>query len=75
MVRRDRSRIYPSRQAFAAAAGVKKRTIDKIETGEPGGYRDHTKDGVERALRWTSGSFDTVASGGQPSYVTDPDLA
>lgn len=72
---RDRKARWRSRQAFAAAAGVSKRTVDRLELGEASAYRETTKARIEAALDWTDGSFDRILRGGRPSYVRDPLLA
>lgn len=75
-VHRDRARRWASRAEFAAAAGVGKRTVDRIETADGvGRYRLDIKQRIEAALDWMDGSFDRVLAGGRPGYVLDPELA
>jgi hypothetical protein len=71
---RRRVQFYRSRKEFAVAAGVGKRTIDKVETGAPGRYQPRTIDGLDRALHWVPGSFVDTLGGGLPEPVTDATL-
>jgi hypothetical protein len=69
-----RVRLYRSRRAFAAAAGLGQRTIDKLEKGVRVTYQPHTRDKIEAALHWVPGSIEVVLAGGEPEIVTDDAL-
>lgn len=70
-VRRDRTRLYRSRQQFATAIGVSKRTVDRLEKAEPVAFRPRTLDRVESGLLWASGSIEDILNGGEPIYEHD----
>lgn len=67
-------RLYRSRREFATAAGLGKRTIDKLETGQSVAYRPQTVDSIEAALGWEAGSVEAVLGGGSPEPIADPYL-
>lgn len=53
---------YTSRRALADVAGIGKRTVDAIETGNA--VRAATRHKLERVLRWEPGSMDAILAGG-----------
>lgn len=70
----ERARRWPTRAAFARAAGLSYRTIDDLETGRRTRFRADTLGRVERALTWEPGTIIAMVEGGRVGYDLDADL-
>jgi predicted DNA-binding transcriptional regulator AlpA len=55
----------------ATEAGISVQTIYRAINGTP--MRTTTRKGLERALRWESGSVDRILDGGSPVALPEPD--
>lgn len=75
MIRQARKARWPEISDFAQATGLSTSTIDIIEKGRRGKFREATAAAVEDALDWEPGSFDRVGQGGRPEPRRDPELA
>lgn len=53
----------------AERAGVSPQTLYRIS--DPNRIRVGTRKGIERALRWQSGSIESIAEGGEPTPLPD----
>lgn len=73
-IRRDRARIYGTRETFATAAGLSISVLSDLERGTRTNFDDDTLGKVEDALGWAPGSIDEIAAGG-PIRRSDTDLA
>lgn len=63
--------LYPSRLAAAQAAGISKDTWQRVEEAEE--VRESTYAKIDKALGWATGSCVTIAEGGNPVLVGEPD--
>lgn len=70
----DRSRRWRTRREFAAAVGLSKRTIDKLEKGTATRYQPTTLAAVEAALGWSPGTCQRVVQGGKVRREVDEHL-
>jgi transcriptional regulator with XRE-family HTH domain len=59
---------FKQRGDFASAVGVSTRVISDIENGRRGNFDAVTIASLEEALGWETGSFASVAEGGEPSF-------
>jgi len=62
-VRTARTRAGLTRQAFAAACGIGKRTLEDVETGARDNFSDDTLDRIEGELGWAEGSIRRIVEG------------
>lgn len=55
---------------LARQAGVDPKTLASLERGERW-PRDHSKTGIERALKWKPGSLTRIRNGGEPQEIDE----
>lgn len=72
LVAAERARRGLTVNQFADSAGVSPRTLQRIEAGHEGPYRNATVSRLEDALGWRPGSTETVLAGGEPERTRDP---
>lgn len=65
-VRTRRGDLGMTQEDLARAAGVDPKTIYNVESGTHKPYAKNASR-IERALRWSSGALEIIASGGEPS--------
>jgi transcriptional regulator with XRE-family HTH domain len=70
-VRRRRDQLRLTQEEIAERGGLSVGTIRKIETGRAGQLHPRTRHGLERALKWETGSVDAVLEGRPPSASED----
>lgn len=62
-------------EEVAAEAGVSVVTLRRNAGDDLSGMRVTTKKGIERALRWDSGSVDAITRGGEPTRLAEESAA
>jgi len=62
---------YKTRQPFADALGISRRTLGDIETGRRDKYELNTIAALENTLKWATGSIDDILAGGEPTPIPD----
>lgn len=68
----ERARRGLTTRGLAEQAGVSERTLQRIEAGRPGSYRQVTLSLIEAALGWWPSSVQSVLHGGEPDRSRDP---
>ncbi len=72
LIRVERSRRWPRRPDFAAAAGISERVLVDLELGLRTNFSEDTIGIIEAALGWEPGSAEAVRHGLRPRRWGDP---